>query len=124
MAVLYQGALASSTNMVDYAYNNRGLRSSQTARFGPVATLGYDPVGRLNALSHNVMGTAQDVAFTYGYTPASQIAQRTRNNDAYAWTGHVNIDRNYTVNGLNQYTAAGPATFTQVLLLPGEVQGP
>ncbi|WP_102156518.1 hypothetical protein [Tsuneonella flava] len=44
--------------------------------------------------------------------PASQIASTTRSNDAYAWTGHANVDRNYTTNGLNQYTAAGPASFT------------
>ena len=44
--------------------------------------------------------------------PASQIASLTRTNDAYAWTGHANVDRNYTTNGLNQYTAAGPASFT------------
>lgn len=111
MTTLFQGGVAWSTNMVDYTYNARRLRSSQTARFGPVTTLGYDTVGRLNALSHNVTGTAQDVAFTYGYTPASQIAQQTRNNDGYAWTGHFNVDRSYTANGLNQYTAAGPATF-------------
>lgn len=111
MTTLFQGPVASSTNMVDYAYNDRGLRSTQTARFGPVTTFSYDPVGRLNALSHNVTGTAQDVAFTYGYTPASQIAQQARNNDAYAWTSHFNVDRSYTANGLNQYTAAGSAAF-------------
>lgn len=111
MTTLFQGPIASSTNMVDYAYNNRGLRSLQTARFGPLTTFGYDPVGRLNALSHNVTGTAQDVAFTYGFTPASQIAQQTRDNDDFAWTGHFNVDRSYTANGLNQYAAAGPASF-------------
>ncbi|MGN6594681.1 RHS repeat domain-containing protein [Sphingopyxis terrae] len=111
MTTLFQGPVASSTNMVDYAYNDRGLRATQTARFGPVTTLGYDPAGRLNALSHNVTGTAQDVAFTYGYTPAFQIAQQARNNDAYAWTSHFNVDRSYTANGLNQYTAAGSAAF-------------
>lgn len=112
MTVLFQGGAAWSTNMVDYAYNNRGLRSSQTARFGPVTAFGYDPVGRLNALSHNLTGSAQDVAFSYGYTPTSQKAQQSRDNDAYAWTAHFNIDRNYTANGLNQYTAAGSASFT------------
>jgi RHS repeat-associated protein len=112
MTTLFQGPVAWSTNMVDYAYNARGLRSSQTARFGPVTTFGYDPVGRLNALSHNVAGTAQDVAFGYGYTPASQMAQQSRDNDSYAWTAHFNVDRAYATNGLNQYTTAGSATFT------------
>ena len=52
------------------------------------------------------------MAFSFGYTPASQIAQQTRNNDTYAWNGHYNVDRTYAVNGLNQYTSAGGATFT------------
>jgi RHS repeat-associated protein len=34
-----------------------------------------------------------------------------RNNDAYAWTGHYNVSRSYSVNGLNQYTLAGGASF-------------
>ena len=35
----------------------------------------------------------------------------TRTNDSFAWTGHYNVDRNYTANGLNQYSAAGSASF-------------
>ncbi|WP_338426903.1 RHS repeat domain-containing protein [Sphingopyxis kveilinensis] len=111
MSVLFHGAIGSTIEMVTYGYNDRGLRSSQAARYGPLSSFGYDPTGRLNALTHNVTGAAQDVALTYGYTPASQVAQQSRDNDAYAWTGHFNVDRNYTANGLNQYTAAGPAAF-------------
>jgi RHS repeat-associated protein len=36
---------------------------------------------------------------------------RTISSDTYAWTGAYNVSRSYAVNGLNQYTAAGPATF-------------
>lgn len=112
ITTLYQGAIGSTTNMVGYTYNDRALRATQTGRFSQTTTFSYDPVGRLNALSHNVGGTAWDVAFSYGYTPAAQIAQQTRNNDAYVWSGHYNVDRTYAVNGLNQYTSAGSATFT------------
>lgn len=35
------------------------------------------------------------------------MASSTRNNDSYAWNGHYNVNRNYTINGLNQLTAAG-----------------
>lgn len=111
MTTLYEGALGSTVNLVSYSYNNRGLRATQNGRYSQYAAFGYDPAGRLNGLGHNFPGSANDVAFTYGYTPASQIAQQTRNNDAYAWTGHFNVDRSYTANGLNQYTAAGPAAF-------------
>lgn len=111
MTTLYEGALGSTVNLVSYSYNNRGLRATQNGRYSQYAAFGYDPAGRLNGLGHNFLGSGNDVAFTYGYTPASQIAQQTRNNDAYAWTGHFNVDRSYTANGLNQYTAAGPAAF-------------
>jgi RHS repeat-associated protein len=47
----------------------------------------------------------------FGYNAASQIASRTASNDAYAWTGAYNVARSYAVNGLNQYTAAGPSSF-------------
>ncbi|HEV2865243.1 MAG TPA: RHS repeat-associated core domain-containing protein, partial [Allosphingosinicella sp.] len=55
---------------------------------------------------------AGNVTLGFSYNPASQIRTRTRSNDAYAWNGGVNVSRSYTVNGLNQYTAAGSASFT------------
>jgi RHS repeat-associated protein len=93
-----------------FDYNNRGLRSLQQG--GGDSLFGYDAAGRLNSLSHYLVGGALDVGYSLDYSPASQIATITRDNDAYAWTGHFNVDRNYTANGLNQYTAAGPASFT------------
>src|SRR3546814_16441764 len=98
--------------MVSDGYNNRGLRASQTGRYGQATASGYDVAWRFNALSHNIAGTAQDVAYSYGFNPASQIVQQVRSNDSYAWTGHVDVTRNYSPNGLNQYTAAGSASFT------------
>src|SRR3546814_20812474 len=112
MSVLYQGALGSTTNMVGYGYNNRGLRASQTGRYGQATAIGYDVAGRFNALSHNIAGTAQDVAYSYGFKPASQIVQQVRSNDSYAWTGPVDVTRHYSANGLKQYTVAGNASFT------------
>jgi RHS repeat-associated protein len=97
--------------LVGWSYNSRGQKASQSSRYGAVSSFGYDVAGRLNVLTHNVAGSAQDVSFSYGYTPASQVAQQSRDNDSYAWTAHFNVDRTYAANGLNQYTAAGPATF-------------
>ncbi|MBE1525978.1 RHS repeat-associated protein [Sphingopyxis sp. OAS728] len=111
MSVLYEGALGSTTNLITYGYNSRGLRSSQDGRYSQYTAFGYDPIGRLNSLGHNFPGSSSDVGFTYSYTPASQISQQSRDNDSYAWTAHFNVDRSYTTNGLNQYTSAGPASF-------------
>jgi RHS repeat-associated protein len=46
----------------------------------------------------------------FSYNPAGQIVQNTRSNDAYAWTGHYNVNRSYTANGLNQYSLSGSVT--------------
>jgi hypothetical protein len=32
--------------------------------------------------------------------------------DLYAWTDAVNVNRNYAVNGLNQYVSVGTAVFS------------
>ena len=48
----------------------------------------------------------------FTYNPASEMITRTRSNDAYAWTGHYNENRNYSSNGLNQLTASGAITPT------------
>jgi RHS repeat-associated protein len=72
----------------------------------------YDGVQRLSSLSHlfgPLPAGRRDSGFLYN--PASQIVQRTSSSDAYASTGAYNVNRPYSVNGLNQYTAAGQATF-------------
>ena len=71
----------------------------------PVAVTHYseDNLGRLSGISHDLGGTSGDVDFTFGRNAASQITSRTRSNDAYAWGGAYNVNRGYSVNGLNQY---------------------
>jgi RHS repeat-associated protein len=56
-------------------------------------------------------GTSADQVIGLGYNPASQIASRSGSNDSYAWPGSVAVNRPYAVNGLNQYSSAGTATF-------------
>jgi RHS repeat-associated protein len=91
-------------------YNNRGSRSLLSS--GSNSHYGYDPVGRLNALTQDISGTAYDVTYGFAYNPASQMATRSTSNDAFVYTGDVNVNRSYAVNGLNQYTSAGPASFS------------
>ncbi|MFK0298744.1 RHS repeat domain-containing protein [Brevundimonas sp. NPDC090276] len=73
---------------------------------------GYDGVSRVTSLGHDLAGTAHDVTTSFAYNPASQVVSRTQTNDVYRFTDHVNVSRAYAVNGLNQYTSAGPASFT------------
>ena len=91
-------------------YDHSGRRS----RSGWAAATDYacDPAGRLQSMSHDMAGSSGDHVIALAYNPASQIVGRSGSNDAYVFAGHVAAGRRYTVNGLNQYTAAGPASFT------------
>jgi RHS repeat-associated protein len=73
----------------------------------------YDAVQRLHTVEHYYPGAASsaDSASIFSLNPANQLAGESRGNDAYAWTGHYAVNRGYTANGLNQYSAAGGATF-------------
>ncbi len=95
------------------AYNSRGAMASM-GRPGTAldTTFGFDPAGRLSSLAFAYGTSSSNVTWGFTRNPASQLATVTRSNDAYAWTDHVNVDRFYTSNGLNQFATAGPASFT------------
>jgi RHS repeat-associated protein len=86
------------------------LRTGGSAS-GTASSYAYDAVSRLETLSHDLAGTGADQSLGFGYNPASQIVSRTSANDGYASNTAYNVSRAYAVNGLNQYTAAGPASF-------------
>ncbi|MBO9711435.1 RHS repeat-associated core domain-containing protein [Sphingomonas sp.] len=99
-----------SLQIAGMSYDSHGRRAGDT-RGGVATSYGYDGVSRLASLGSNLSGTASDVTSTFGYNPASQIVQRTRDNGIYAFTANVAVERDYGVNGLNQYGTAGPASF-------------
>ena len=68
----------------------------------------YDNAGQLTDLDIDLDGTSHDVGWDFAYNPASQLRSETRDNDAYGFDGHVDATADYTVNGLNQYTAVDP----------------
>lgn len=107
IAIRENGASSGIGVLASYSYDDAGRLTSIARGNGTTTSFGYDPAARLTSLAQDVAGASHDVATTFTYNPASQIASRTRNNDAYAWTGHYNVDRAYTVNGLNQLTSAG-----------------
>jgi RHS repeat-associated protein len=85
---------------------------SWVGRVGIASYIGFDAVQRPSSLAQTAYTpAATDVAFAFARNPAGQIASLTRDNDAYAWTGHYAANRAYAANGLNQYSAAGTATF-------------
>lgn len=104
-AILRSGSVAIASYTYDAAGRRTGFNGAVTTSYG------YDAAGRLNSLTNNLPATAHNNQWTFTFTPAGQIASNTRSNDTFAITGNVNVDRPYTANGLNQYTAAGSAAF-------------
>lgn len=96
-----------------YAYDDLGRRTSVTFGNGSVQGFGYDAVSRLATLTNNLGGaaTTHDLTQTFTYNPASQIASVVRSNDAYAWAAHYNVDRSYTIDGLNRIMNIGSTAF-------------
>lgn len=104
-AILRSGSVAIASYTYDAAGRRTGFNGAVTTSYG------YDAAGRLNSLTNNLPAAAHNNQWTFTFTPAGQIASNTRSNDTFAFTGNVNVDRPYTANGLNQYTAAGSAAF-------------
>jgi RHS repeat-associated protein len=106
------GAISGVGVLAAYAYDDLGRRTSLTRGNGTVTSYAFDPVSRLSSLTHDSLGTVEDVTTSFTYNPAGGIASSVRSNDVYKWNGHYNVDRPYTVNGLNQLTAAGATALT------------
>jgi len=108
----YEGA-GTGTPLDTFAYSSAGVLGSATEpESGNSSTYGHDGLDRLTSLAHAFAGGTGNVTSTLSYSPASQLTGEARDNDAYAFNGLVNVNRNYAVNGLNQYSTAGPASFT------------
>jgi len=123
---------------IGYAWRETGemreIRENPATTNALLATLAHDPLGRPAILTrgagmtittydyyptswplqigHNLAGgAANDLVLRFSYNPAGQIREALRDNVGYSWTGHYAVNRNYTTNGLNQYSAAGSASF-------------
>jgi RHS repeat-associated protein len=107
--VEYNSAGVAVQTLATYAYDDLGRRTSVTYGNGVTTAYGFTPLSQLASLTHNLAGTANDVAFSFSYNAAGQMSTQDRNNDVYAWQNHFNVTRPYTANGQNQYTAVGTA---------------
>jgi RHS repeat-associated protein len=114
-AIRENGATSGIGVLGAYAYNDLSQMTTLTRGNGTVTSYAYDLVARLEGMKHDLTGTTWDalvgrvagVGSPITYNPASQITSLSRDNDLYKWNGHYNVDRPYTVNGLNQLTTAG-----------------
>ena len=106
------GATSDPGVLATYTWDDRGRRTSLRRGNGLVTGYAYDAVDRLTQIDQDFGGTTYDLTLTDSYDPAGGIASHTQSNDAYAWGDHYAVNRSYTTNGLNQYSAAGSATLT------------
>lgn len=102
------GATTGAGLLATYAYDNLNLRTSAALGNGVVSTYGYDGASRLASLSHNLPAAADDITWTYSFSPASQMVTRTTSNTAYAYVPGTG-STTYVNNGRNQVTSAGNA---------------
>ncbi len=102
----------STVPMSLWTYNSQGLPANVSERFGSATSWTYDGLSRLTGQEDTFGGGNGNLSTAFSFNPAGQIVSRSRNNFDYAFTGHVAVDRQYTVNGLNQYLTSGPASFT------------
>jgi RHS repeat-associated protein len=108
---VYQGA-GLATPLASFAYTTQGLPQSRAEATGSSLSYSYDAVGRLTGIADAFNWTPANGTLTFAHNPAGQIVSQTRSNDGYAWAGAYTINRPYTTNGLNQYNAAGDASFS------------
>lgn len=101
-----------TTALATFAYDDLGRRTLLTRGNGTATSYGYDAASRLSMQNFNLPGPTAELSLGFSYNPTGQIISTTRSNDVYAFPGNVNVNRAYTVNGLNQYGLAGPASFT------------
>lgn len=90
---------------------DRQGETSAYQRGGSATAYTYDAISRPASMQSTFSSGTANLTTSFTYNPASQIKTLGRSNDAYAWTGRYNVNRSYAVNGLNQYTSAGPAVF-------------
>ena len=102
------GTTAFLTNSFDSLGRKTGIARGASSS----TSYGFDSVSRVSSIAQGFTGAIGNVTSTLGYTPSSQIASETRDNDAFAWGGGINVNRGYTANGLNQYTLSGAAVPT------------
>lgn len=98
------GAASGIGVLAQYSYDNLGRRTAIVRGNGKNTAIGFDTAGRLSGLGHDFADVTKDVQWAFGTNAAGQIKDVARDNNAYAWVGHYNVERGYTANGLNQYS--------------------
>ncbi|BDW81410.1 hypothetical protein MACH24_08480 [Erythrobacter sp. Dej080120_24] len=96
----------SNLTLIDYSYDTQN-RVNRIDRYSsaPNQYFGYDGLSRLSAISIGQTSTSPTVTWSFTRNAANQIRTESQSNDSFSWDGYQPVNRGYTTNGLNQYTA-------------------
>ena len=85
--------------LASYGYDLRSRRTSDTLGNGRSASYGYNEDDLLTSLTHSLLneaGSAETVAFTFGYSDAARLASRNVSHAAYTLALTQTEQRTYT----------------------------
>ncbi|TWB43906.1 RHS repeat-associated core domain-containing protein [Nitrospirillum pindoramense] len=89
--------------LAQYSYDDLSRRTTVTLGNGTTTSYDYAPDSAIAHLTHDVLGTAKDVTWTFTYNQAKQIIGADISNDGYRPTLSA-MNNTYQINGLNQMT--------------------
>jgi RHS repeat-associated protein len=103
---------STGTTLATYGYDGLGARTSLSRPNGTLTSYVPDAVQRLQQLTQDLSGTGFDLAASFAYNPAGQIASKTSNNDAAYTTIPAEGTLAAEFNGQNQLTSFAGTTVT------------
>jgi RHS repeat-associated protein len=101
-----------SVVLATYGYDDLSRRATLSFGNGTSTSYGYGAQAGLASMLHNLGGSAQDNSWSYTRNQAQELNAHSWSNDLYQWNGFSNGNRNYSSNGLNQYTAVAGAALS------------
>lgn len=110
--------LTNGAPLATFAYDAHGRRQSLTYGSGPSfangakITYGYSPISALSSLDFAFSNSTYNRLATFSHNAAGQILTKSSNSAIYEIAAPLVAPGSYTVNGLNQYSTAGPLTQT------------
>ena len=106
---------ASAFTLASYTYDSFG-RLTNVAYAGNAYTLGqgftYGSDGRLAVSGYGFSNSSYNLYSSLGYDASGGISSEVLSNGAYDWAGSAQTHQTNVLNGLNQITTAGAASFS------------
>ena len=106
---------ANTFTLAQYSYDSFG-RLTNIAYTGTPYTLGqgftYGADDRLAVTGYGFSNSASNLFSGLSYNASGEIGSRDLSNDAFDWAGGAQVHQTNAINGLNQITTAGTASFS------------